>query len=362
MKIAILGTRGIPNQYGGFEECAMHLSRIWVGKGHEVRVYNSSLHPFKEDSWNGVEIRRIKDREERLGTIAQFFYDLACISDVRKQPFDIILQLGYTSSGVWQWYLPSKPRVVTNTDGLEWKREKYSRLVQRFLKWSERLAVRRAHQVVADSPVIQSYLDSAYGSGSVYIPYGAEIPENPSPEILKSYPVKSGQYHLIMARMEPENKIHDILEGLLASNDDTPTLVVGHRQTAYGSYIQKHFKSAKVHFLPGVYDRQEADSLRFFSRRYFHGHSAGGTNPSLLQAMACNCLIYAHDNAFNRYVLGENAHFFSGPNDIVSHLTNPIPPQESAVWKRNNLKRIRREYQWESVAEQYEVLFQQALI
>ena len=133
MKLAILGTRGIPNYYGGFEQFAQYLSKEFTSKGHEVYVYNSSAHPYKEKVWNGVNIIHCKDPEDKIGTAGQFIYDLNCILDSRKREFDIILQLGYTSSSVWNWLFSKKPVIITNMDGLEWKRSKYSKLVQRFL-------------------------------------------------------------------------------------------------------------------------------------------------------------------------------------------------------------------------------------
>lgn len=362
MRIAVIGSRGIPNHYGGFEECAAQLSRRWVKSGHKVVVYNSSLHPFAESSWEGVELRRMNDPEDRLGTFGQFIYDLNCIRDCRKSTFDIILQLGYTSSGVWQFLLPRTSKIITNMDGLEWKRSKYNFLVQRFLRWSEQLAARAAHQMVADNTGILDYLDQSYGKGSVYIPYGAEIPEKASTQLLRSYGLESGKYDLLMARMEPENNIHMILEGLVASDSELPVLVVGHKPNAHGLQLQRKFEGTQVRFHQGVFERIHTDALRQGCRYYFHGHSVGGTNPSLLEAMACGCLIHAHDNPFNRNVLGDNALYFSSSSDIKKQIAHPLAATEMALWKKNNFERLRREFQWESIAEQYLLLFEQLSI
>src|SRR5688500_16446735 len=133
LKIAILGTRGIPNNYGGFEQIAGYLSKGLVEKGHSVTVYNSHKHPYKESIWNGVEIVRCFDPEFLIGTAGQFVYDLNCILHVRKRRFDIILMLGYTSSSVWKDLYPKNAVLITNMDGLEWKRPKYSKPVRKFL-------------------------------------------------------------------------------------------------------------------------------------------------------------------------------------------------------------------------------------
>ncbi len=141
MKIAILGSRGIPNIYGGFEQYAEYLSIGLAKLGFEVSVYCSSTHPEKAITYHGVKRILCNDPEGRIGTAGQFVYDLNCIIDARKRDFDIIYQLGYTSNSVWWWLLPKKSIIVTNMDGLEWKRSKYSSKVRLFLKYAERLAV-----------------------------------------------------------------------------------------------------------------------------------------------------------------------------------------------------------------------------
>ena len=134
MKIGILGTRGIPNHYGGFEHFAEHLSKGLVERGHDVTVYNSHKHPYHEKEWNGIKITHCFDPEYILGGAGQFVYDLNCILDARKRNYDIILMLGYTSSSVWGKLYPKNSIVITNMDGLEWKRAKFSKPVQNFLK------------------------------------------------------------------------------------------------------------------------------------------------------------------------------------------------------------------------------------
>ena len=120
LRIAILGTRGIPNHYGGFEQFAEYLSSGLVQRGHEVYVYNSSQHPYTEKEWNGVQIIHCADPEHKLGTFGQFIYDLNCINDSRKRDFDILLHLGYTSDSIWHWRWPQKTVNMVNVDGMEW--------------------------------------------------------------------------------------------------------------------------------------------------------------------------------------------------------------------------------------------------
>ena len=312
MKIGIIGTRGIPNHYGGFEQFAEFLSVGLVKRGHEVSVYNSHNHPYQGSEWNGVQIIHCKDPEHKLGTIGQFFYDRYCIRDSRKREFDIILQLGYTSSSVWGRLLPKKTSVITtNMDGLEWKRSKYSKTIQRFLKYAEKLGVKHSHYLIADSVGIQTHLKEKYNREAVYIGYGADNFENPDNAVLSEYKLKEFGYDMLIARLEPENNVETILDGVKNSGTIRTFLVIGKHETKFGDYLKSKFKeSTNIQFLGGIYDLNRLNNLRHFSNLYFHGHSVGGTNPSLLEAMASNALICAHRNVFNASILNDDAFYF----------------------------------------------------
>src|ERR1043166_5688819 len=157
-----MGTRGIPNRYGGFEQLAEYLSQSLTQKGHEVFVYNPNYHPYKKEKWNEVNIIHCNDPENKYGTFGQFFYDRNSINDARKRNFDVLLHLGYTSDSIWYRKWPKKSINIVNMDGLEWKRSKYNFLIKRFLKWAESLAVKNAQVLIADSPGIQEYLSDTY--------------------------------------------------------------------------------------------------------------------------------------------------------------------------------------------------------
>ena len=187
MKIAILGTSGIANFNGGFEQFAEFFSVYLAKNNHEVYVYNSSQHPFKEKTYNRVNIIHCYDPEHKIGTAGQFIYDFNCIIDSRKRNFDVILQLGYTSSAIWHRLLPKKSVIITNMDGLEWKRSKYSKHVQRFLKYSEKLAAKSSDYLIADSIGIHAYLNKTYGLDSQYIAYGAELFNNQDDKVLLEF-------------------------------------------------------------------------------------------------------------------------------------------------------------------------------
>ncbi|HEY6504020.1 MAG TPA: DUF1972 domain-containing protein [Chitinophagaceae bacterium] len=360
MKIGILGTRGIPNHYGGFEQFAEHLSRGLLQRGHHVYVYNSSLHPYKEKEWNGVKIIHCSDWEHKIGTAGQFFYDLNCINDARKRNFDVLLHLGYTSDSVWHWRWPKNTVNIVNMDGLEWQRSKYNKPTQRFLRWAESLAAKNAHTLVADSPGIHDHLLATYGKNPVYIPYGAEPFTHPDPSILGKYKLLPHLYSLLIARMEPENNIEMIIQGHLASEYKYPLFVIGNITNKFGQYITAKYRSSYLKFSDAIYNKTELDNLRYYSSLYFHGHSVGGTNPSLLEAMACGCRIAANDNRFNRAVLQEEASYFRTVNDVAAVINTPIATTVIDRWKKLNLDKIRTIYDQDRIIDNYEELMLRA--
>lgn len=358
MKIGILGTRGIPNHYGGFEQFAEYLSVALVKRGHEVVVYNSSDHPYQEKEWNGVTLQHCKDWEGKVGTVGQFLYDFNCIMNARKQNFDILLQLGYTSSSVWKSLLPKKSVIVTNMDGLEWKRTKFSRFVQKFLKRAEKWAVDSSDHLVADSKGIQSYLKGKYQVESTFIAYGSNLFSDPNPAILEPYGISVSGYNMLIARMEPENNIEVILDGVAQSSSRQTFLVVGKTKNEFGQYLVDKFKrNENIRFLGGIYDLNVLNNLRHHSNLYFHGHSVGGTNPSLLEAMASSAFIVAHNNVFNAAVLEKDALFFSTSKEVSQIISSPIDQALRKEFIRLNRSKIEQQYSWENINRSYEDLF-----
>ena len=360
MKIGILGTRGIPNHHGGFEQFAEYLSQYLVEKGHEVYVYNSHTHPFKESSWRGVNILHKYDPEKRIGTAGQFIYDLNCILDSRKRHFDIILQLGYTSSSIWHWLMPRKSLIVTNMDGLEWKRTKYKPAVRKFLKYAEKLGAIYSDYLISDSQGIQKHLKKTYQKDSEYIAYGAEPFLDPVEAVIAEYGVRKYDYNLLIARLEPENNVETILDGVVKSGNDHPFLIIGKHETTFGEYLKKKFKnSANIRFLGGIYNIDHLNNLRYWSNLYFHGHSVGGTNPSLLEAMASDSFIIAHNNVFNKSSLGDSALYFNNVDDIATFLK--LNKKDYLNFVDNNKSKIKNEFNWNLINSKYEDFLQNCI-
>lgn len=354
LKIAILGTRGIPNHHGGFEQFAEYFSVYLAKMEHDVYVFNSHNHPYQEKTFKGVNITHCYDPEYKIGTMGQFIYDLNCIRDARKRNFDIVLQLGYTSSSIWHWLMPQKSIVVTNMDGLEWKRSKYKPIVRSFLKYAEKLGAKYSDYLIADSVGIQEYLYKTYKKESEYIAYGANNFTNPKKYVLSKYHLSQYKYSMLIARLEPENNIETIIKGYIKSTIKDPLIIVG-GLNEYGNVLKERYgDETRVLFVGPNYNQEELNNLRYYSRYYFHGHSVGGTNPSLLEAMASRALIIANNNIFNKSILEERALYFDANNDITELLNRD---DYFSFKEKNgllNMDVIDKEFSWELINEKYE--------
>lgn len=358
LNIAIIGTRGIPNRYGGFEQVAEYLSAGLLNKGHQVTVYNSHDHPYKQKEWKGVQIIHCFDAEKFIGTAGQFIYDLNCIRNAGKQDFDIILFLGYTSSSVWGKFFPKKAIIFSNMDGLEWKRSKYSDPVRKFLLYAEKLAVKYSDHLIADSTAIQEYLKQKYDVESSYIPYGAEIAERADESILADFGLLKDQYYMLMARMEPENNIDMILEGFCKTSSELQFLVVGNVNNSFGKKMfSKYGTDQRLIFSGAIFDKAKTSALRKFAKMYFHGHSVGGTNPSLLEAMADGVLIAAHDNGFNRAVLQDEVFYFNTAAEVQRLIEEIVSSEKTTAMPGKNIQKIREQFNWPAIVNSYETLF-----
>jgi glycosyltransferase involved in cell wall biosynthesis len=354
LKIAILGTRGIPNNYGGFEHISEYVSEGLVKRGHAVTVYNTHNHPYKESSWNGVDIVHCYD-PEFMGSAGQFVYDFNCLMDARKRKFDVIFIMGYTSSSVWGRLYPQKSTIITNMDGLEWKRSKYSTSVQNFLRYAEKLAVKYSRYYISDSLVIKSYLADKYKINSKYIPYGADLFSEEEREQFDPNEAMKEDYFLLMARMEPENNIETILEGFNNSHSNKQFKVLGDVSNRFGKFISHKFKNdERIQFKGTIFDTAKVRLLQNNSYLYFHGHSVGGTNPSLLEAMASEALIAAHNNPFNHSVLNADAYYFSNADEVCKLVETVQRKEPEKTMVSNNLRKIKYQFNWESIIDQYE--------
>lgn len=369
MKIAFISTRGIPNNYGGFEQFAEYISVGLAQRGHEVVVYSPKFHPYQEDTYKGVRLKHIYSPETWMGSsVGSFFYDFASLCDaLKKEDFDIIYEAGYTSIiPAYIWFNVRKrkrPIFTTNMDGLENKRSKFSPMVRRFLDWEEKMAVKYSHYLIADNMGIHDYYKEKYDKESKFLAYGADIHDDFNADYLKEFGLQPEEYYILIARLEAENNIVMAIEGYLHSKENgrRPLIVVGKTNTPHGKeLVEKYGNEKNVRFVGGIYDFKKLDSVRHFSKAYFHGHSVGGTNPSLLEAMAAGCFIFAHDNIFNRAVLEENAFYYPSADKVAEYLNriDTMAEESKIQYTANNIEVIRNEYSWEHLVDEHEKYFQ----
>jgi glycosyltransferase involved in cell wall biosynthesis len=209
---------------------------------------------------------------------------------------------------------------------------------------------------------IYDYYLEKYGKESKFLSYGADIHDDWKEELLNEFGLTAGGYYLLVARLEPENNIMMAIDGYLASREKgiKPLIIVGKTNTPHGKeLVAKYGREESVRFVGGIYDFKKLDSVRHFSYAYFHGHSVGGTNPSLLEAMASGCYILANDNIFNRAVLKDNAHYYNDSKEVAALLNNieVIADKNKQAFLEGNYNEIRNEYSWEKLVDEHEKYF-----
>jgi len=360
MKISITGIRGIPNRYGGFEQFSTQLAVGLSRLGHDVMVYNPHYHSYGKGDYQGVKIIHMRSLEKTIGAGANYLYDLKCLKDAIRKNSDVILECGYASAAPWYPILRrGTTKLVTHMDGMEWQRGKWGRFTKKMMLRAEGTAIKHSDIILCDNPEIADYYRNTYSVNPVMIPYGAETREDWKEGVLIEMGLKPDSFYLLVARLEPENNIRMIIEGFLASTVKGSLVIVGDCSGKYGqSIFRKYGADNRLKFLGGVFDPSVLDHLRHYSAAVFHGHSAGGTNPSLLEAMAAGAFIIAHNNPCNKWVLGENAVYFHSADDLkqlVEKLHELEPSGKDMI--HNNLDRINKDFQWDSIVRQYEELF-----
>ncbi len=361
IKLAILGTRGIPNRYGGFERFAEVLSLELSKRDYQISV----LKPVnkKEEptiSGNNLKVIPITIPAYLPRNIQTLLYDLKSLIWFSNSKFDLALECGH-SFAIWLPFFKklAVTKIVVNVDGLEHKRSKWGLVGKLFLKITEYLSIKYCARVISDHPRIAQYVFNKYKVESTYIPYGTYIPLKLSgKDSLKYYKLTEKKFHLVIARITPENSLDVVLKS--ATSFNYPTVVIGEISDNYGLKIYKKYnKESKIIFINGLYDQNVLNELRYNCCTYIHGHSVGGTNPSLLEAMACGCIIIAHNNPFNRYVLEPNGNYFTCEQDLVEQVSGLENNQreKNLTFKSSFIKRLEEEYSWEKVAIKYHQVF-----
>ncbi len=374
VRIAIVGTRGLPPNYGGYETFTDHFVKHMVERGHDVIVACEGR-PRKEklEHYNGAKLVYFPTKPPRIYSLRKIYEG---INDLyfylrlaRKCDIMYILAGMGTQAIMATRLLNPKIKIVTSSDGLEWKRSKYSKLERFLIKSFVKTSLRNSDLIIHDNPeLIEAFPDHDLGKTAV-IEYGVSIPgkipweTSTLEKIGRNIPdISPGKYWMVVARLQNDNNTHHIIRGFVDSNSELPLIVVG---DVWDTGYSKKLKSIcrldsrdRIFMTGGIYDLQTLDMLRAHCTGIIHGHSAGGTNPSLLEAMSLGKYVIAHDNIFNRHVLNNVSDFFSDSEE----LSKIIDRSESDVELREkigqeNLRRVKEHYLWKQCFDKYDVEF-----
>ncbi|MBN6046146.1 DUF1972 domain-containing protein [Citrobacter sp. ku-bf4] len=347
-KIAIVGTAGIPACYGGFETLAENLTSYSSVECAYTVYCSGKLYSDRKTHHNGASLEYINLNANGSQSIP---YDIIALFKSRK--FDVILVLG-VSGCIFLPFLRmiTKAKIVTNIDGLEWKRDKWSSFIRSFLKFSEKMAVKYSDIVIADNEQITKYVYEQYNIEAKTIAYGGD-------HVLLSNEINgNGNYFLTICRIEPENNIEMILDAF--SRTTLPLKFVGNWQANnYGKELyEKYSTFENVELINPVYNLETLFELRANCCGYVHGHSAGGTNPSLVEIMHFSKPIFAFDCSFNRYSTDNSGFYFKDANDlqnILLQVSNMATELEQCASAMHYL--AKKKYCWKDISSAYERIF-----
>ncbi len=355
MRIAIVGTRGIPASYGGFETFAEELSTRLVERGHRVTVYCRQRHP--EPQFRGVDLVTLPTiRHKYLDTVAHTF--LSTLHLVWNRPVDVALYCN-AANAIFTWM----PRVVgvpvaLNVDGLERNRKKWNRLGQWWYRLGERLSTICPNAIISDAMQIQEYFRERYGAASTFIPYGADPARVESTVVLEKLGLARGRYFLYVSRMEPENNgllVREAFEQV--TETDMKLALIGDAPYA-AEYIARvrDTRDPRVVMPGGVYGEGYRE-LTSHSFAYIHATEVGGTHPALIESMGRGALTLYLDTAENREVAGDAAIAFTHGN-LAEKLRAVLAMSEVERddWRRRAAERIAARYSWRAVTDAYEAL------
>lgn len=356
-KIAIIGTVGLPASYGGFESLAEYLTNH-LGRTHDMTVYCSSLFYKKRlKTYNGAQLKYIPLNANGVQSI---LYDIIAICHALFFA-DVLLILGVSGCSVLPLVkLVSRKKVIVNIDGLEWKRAKWGKLAKWFLKYSEKLAIKNADTIISDNKVIQQYVKEQYGVESALIAYGADhcYKEPLSKNVLDAYPFLDQKYAFKVCRIEPENNIQMILEAF-SDYPDLPIVMVGNwNNSPYGKETKSQFSTFdNIHLLDPIYDQNILNQMRSNCYIYIHGHSAGGTNPSLVEAMMLGLPIFCYDVNYNVETTENCSRYFKTSFELIELIDSKNKINLSEIGeKMKSIAQLR--YKWSEISEKYKNLFE----
>lgn len=364
-RIAVIGSRGIPAMYGGFESFAQELTPRLVERGHHVTVYCRAGYTDADrpSSYRGV--RLVYTPALRVRSLEQLTHEFASIVDSIPRAFDIYYFLGYRGA---PFYIPvraSRRLAIVNTDGLEWKRRKWNALGRAYLRLAESIAVYLGSDaLVADAVAIRDSFHRRFGRESEYLTNGAytytrdaDLPH----DALQEWDLEPDGYYLVACRIEPENNIDLIVREFLDSGSRRTLVIAGgmNYETPYWRHLLEMATGANVRFLGPVYGGMRIEHLHLGAYAYLHGHEVGGTNPALLKAMGCGNLALALDTPFNQENATEFGRYWSKDPGSLGALIRWADGDAGAVHDLGEQARARiaEHYSWDSVADAHDRFF-----
>ncbi|MCP4689485.1 MAG: glycosyltransferase family 1 protein [Desulfobacterales bacterium] len=359
LKIALIGTRGVPAKYGGFETCVEEVGKRLAEKGHEVTVYcRKSYYAEKKAEHLGMKLVHLPNMARKsLDTLSHTFFSV-CHAVFKR--YDIYMVFNAANSFLLFPLRLLGKKIAVNTDGLEWKRSKWGFWGRQYYRAAEKVACLVANRLVSDSRGIREHYRKTHGTESVEIAYGAYLQHCERPNRLAEVGVRPGEYFLQITRFEPENHPLLTIQAFRMLNTDKKLVLVGGNPYA-NEYTGRIDSERDDHvLLPGfIYDQELLTELWCLCHAYVHGNSVGGTNPALLQSMASGCFVMAVDNPFNRDVLSDCGAFYSPDADSLAERMQWSLDNGDALddFRRRARLRIEARYCWDKVADQYEQLF-----
>lgn len=361
--VRILGTRGVPAAHGGFETFAEYLALYLVNKGWEVIVYCQvdGKGPVFEDSWQGV--KRINIPVRISGAAGTIVFDLKSTFHAAKSK-ELVLTLGYNTAIFCLIYRLRGIKNLINMDGIEWHRQKWGKVAKLWFWLNDWAGCWLGTHLIADHPEIARHLETRVDTAKITtIPYGADKVQAADPMHLEQYGLLAGTYAILIARAEPENSILEVVRAWSREPRHAKLVILG--KYASDHAYQQEVKAAasnEVVFLGAIYEKPVVEALRYFSMLYIHGHQVGGTNPSLIEALAAGNAVLAHDNRFNRWVAGQGAAYFVNEDDCAEKIKQLLL-ESSGLQEMGRASNIRHaeSFTWTSVLADYEKLLQKFL-
>lgn len=363
MKIAIIGSRGYPYVYSGYETFVRELSERLVRQGIGVTVYcHRNLFPVRPKEVNGIRLVYLPTIEKKI--LSQFVHSLQSVLHACFVKYDIVLVVNSANGPFGLLTRLFRRATVINVDGLEWLRPKWRGLGARYFHWASRAATRLYDRVITDSLAMQAIYRKEFGAASAMIAYGANIAPAADAARLDKWQLRPREYYLVVGRLIPDNNADLILREFAASASPKKLVIVGDvpYKDRYADSIRSHAGDERVVFTGYVTGREELSALFQHCHVYCHGHEFGGTNPALLQALAEGCAVCALDTVFNREMLldGEYGMFFSKQSGSLGKMIAELDKREEVLdgFRRKARQRIRENYDWDKITGQYRRLFE----